>query len=234
MTLPRKIGAWYWFASSVSRPVAFLISKREWRGRSNIPKTGPAIVIANHISMVDPLLFAHFVFMSGRAPKVFIKSSLFKIPFLGKIFVKTGQLRVPRDSQAPSNVMNEAKAAISRGELVSIYPEGPITREPNLWPMQGKHGAARLALETNVPVIPCAQWGAQQLLPPYSKKFNFFPRPTSVVHAGLPADLSRWQGREITNEILDEVTEYFMGLITSLLEQIRNAKSPVTRYIHKK
>ena len=234
MTLPRKIGAWYWFASSVSRPVAFLISKREWRGRSNIPKTGPAIVIANHISMVDPLLFAHFVFMSGRAPKVFIKSSLFKVPFLGKIFVKTGQLRVPRDSQAPSNVMNEAKAAISRGELVSIYPEGTITREPNLWPMQGKHGAARLALETNVPVIPCAQWGAQQLLPPYSKKFNFFPRPTSIVHAGPPADLSRWQGREITNEILDEVTEYFMGLITSLLEQIRNAKSPATRYIHKK
>jgi len=234
VTLPRKIGAWYWFASSVSRPVAFLISKREWRGRSNIPKTGPAIVIANHISMVDPLLFAHFVFMSGRAPKVFIKSSLFKVPFLGKIFVKTGQLRVPRDSQAPSNVMNEAKAAISRGELVSIYPEGTITREPNLWPMQGKHGAARLALETNVPVIPCAQWGAQQLLPPYSKKFNFFPRPTSIVHAGPPADLSRWQGREITNEILDEVTEYFMGLITSLLEQIRNAKSPATRYIHKK
>jgi 1-acyl-sn-glycerol-3-phosphate acyltransferase len=234
VTLPRKIGAWYWFASSVSRPVAFLISKREWRGRSNIPKTGPAIVIANHISMVDPLLFAHFVFMSGRAPKVFIKSSLFKVPFLGKIFVKTGQLRVPRDSQAPSNVMNEAKAAISRGELVSIYPEGTITREPNLWPMQGKHGAARLALETKVPVIPCAQWGAQKLLPPYSKKFNFFPRPTSIVHAGPPADLSRWQGREITNEILDEVTEYFMALITSLLEPIRNAKSPVTRYIHKK
>ena len=234
MTLPRKIGAWYWFASSLARPVAFLICKREWRGRSNIPTTGSAMIVANHISMVDPLLFAHFVFMSGRAPKVFIKASLFKVPFLGKIFVKTGQLRVPRDSQVISNVMEEAKSALSRGDLVSIYPEGTITREPHLWPMKGKHGAARLALETNVPVIPCAQWGAQQLLPPYSKKFNFFPRPKSIVHAGPPADLSRWQGKEVTKEVLDEVTEYFMGLITALLEKIRQEEAPKIRFVYEK
>jgi len=234
VTLPRKIGAWYWFASSLSRPVAFLISRREWRGRSNIPQEGPAIVIANHISMVDPLLFAHFLFMSGRAPKVFIKASLFKVPFLGKIFVKTGQLRVPRDSQSMTAVLDEAKAALSKGELVSIYPEGTITREPNLWPMKGKFGAARLALESRVSVIPCAQWGAQQLLAPYGKKFNFFPRPTSIVHAGEPADLSRWQGKEITTDVLEEVTEYFMGLITTLLEGIRGEKAPLIRYVHKK
>ncbi len=234
MTLPRKVGFWFWFASSLARPVAFLICKREWRGRSNIPRTGSVIIVANHISMVDPLLFEHFVYMSGRAPRVFIKSSLFKVPMLGKILVKTGQFRVPRDSQSMSEVLGEAKTALLRGDLVSIYPEGTITREPNLWPMKGKHGAARLALETNVPVIPCAQWGAQQLLPPYSKKFKFFPRPTSIVHAGPPADLSRWQGKEVTKEVLDEVTEYFMGLITALLEKIRHEEAPKIRFVYEK
>jgi len=234
VTLPRKMGAWFWFASSIARPVAFLICKREWRGRSNIPRSGPVIIIANHISMVDPLLFEHFVFMSGRAPRVFIKASLFKIPLLGKILVKTGQFRVPRDSQSMPQVLNEAKEALAKGDLVSIYPEGTITREPNLWPMKGKHGAARLALETKVPVIPCAQWGAHQVLAPYSKRFQFFPRSTSTVHAGPPAELSRWQGKEISTDVLEEVTEYFMSLITALLEEIRGEKAPLIRYVHKK
>ena len=56
------------------------------------------------------------------------------------------------------------------GECVVVYPEGTLTRDPDLWPMTGKSGAARIALETGCPVIPVGQWGAQELLPPYAKQ----------------------------------------------------------------
>ncbi len=47
-----------------------------------------------------------------------------------------------------------------------IYPEGTTTREPDLWPMKGKTGAARLALATGAPVIPVAMWGPERIFDP--------------------------------------------------------------------
>ena len=62
-----------------------------------------------------------------------------------------------------------------------IYPEGTLTRDPDLWPMTGKSGAARIALATGCPVIPVGQWGAQEILPPYAKKPR--PLPAQAPHA---------------------------------------------------
>ncbi len=53
---------------------------------------------------------------------------------------------------------------LARGDMIAIFPEGTLTRDPDLWPMVARTGAARMALETGVPVIPVAQWGAHQLL----------------------------------------------------------------------
>ena len=72
-------------------------------------------------------------------------------------------------------------AAVRDGECVVVYPEGTLTRDPDLWPMTGKSGAARIALETGCPVIPVGQWGAHELLPPYSKKPDLFPRKQIVM-----------------------------------------------------
>ena len=66
--------------------------------------------------------------------------------------------------------MRDAIAAIESGEAVVVYPEGTLTRDPALWPMTGKTGAARIALATGCPVIPMAQWGAQRVLAPYGKR----------------------------------------------------------------
>ena len=55
-----------------------------------------------------------------------------------------------------------AVAAVRKGECVVVYPEGTLTRDPAQWPMTGKSGAARIALETGCPVIPVGQWGPQR------------------------------------------------------------------------
>jgi 1-acyl-sn-glycerol-3-phosphate acyltransferase len=92
--------------------------------------------------------------------------------------------------------------------------------------MKAKTGIARLAILTKAPVIPCAQWGAQHILPAYSKKIKLFPRSKVKVVAGKPLDFSKWYGKEEDPVALEEATAYVMGAITKLLEDLRNEKAP--------
>ena len=76
-----------------------------------------------------------------------------------------------------------------------IYPEGTTTKEPDLWPMRGKTGAARLALATGAPVIPVAMWGPERIFDPRTQQAAAcVPRTPVTVVAGPPIDLSRWAG----------------------------------------
>ena len=102
-----------------------------------------------------------------------------------------GQIPVERLSRNAVGAYDAAVAAVRDGECVVVYPEGTITRDPDLWPMVGKSGAARIALETGCPVIPVGQWGAQELLAPYAKKPNLFPRKRITMKVGDPVDLER-------------------------------------------
>ncbi|HEV7627975.1 MAG TPA: lysophospholipid acyltransferase family protein, partial [Streptomyces sp.] len=129
-----------------------------------------------------------------------------------------------------------AVEAIKKGECVAFYPEGTLTREPGMWPMKGKTGAARVALATKAPVIPVAQWGANLAVPPYPKRkdIKLFPRKTLTVQAGPPIDLSEFYGKEPTAAVLREVTERIMDEITAQLADIRQEPAPAERYNHHK
>ena len=79
--------------------------------------------------------------------------------------------------------------------------------------MVGKTGAARVALETGAPVVPVAQWGPQEILPPYGKRPHLFPRKTMHVWAGPPVDLDDVRGRPVDAALLHEVTERIMAAV---------------------
>jgi 1-acyl-sn-glycerol-3-phosphate acyltransferase len=100
--------------------------------------------------------------------------------------------------------------------------------------MKAKTGIARLAIMSKVPVIPCAQWGAQRILPAYSKKLRIFPRTKVTVIAGTPLDFSKWYGKENDPAALEEATAFVMSAITKLLEEIRGEKAPVEIFDPKK
>src|SRR5690606_4834080 len=109
-------------------------------------------------------------------------------------------------------------------------PEGTLTREPDLWPMVGKTGVARLALTTRAPVIPVAQWGPQDLLGRYKKLFKPIPPKKVTVVAGPPVVLDDLYGRPQDAATLREATERVMAAITALLEKIRGEQAPAVRY----
>lgn len=217
---------WFRFGAGLIKPLLNLIAKRDWRGVENLPKSGAAIAVCNHISYVDPLLFTHFLYDNGRAVRYLGKASLFKMPIIGRVLLGAGQIPVERESSVASHSLQHAIAFLKSGHLLGVYPEGTLTRDENYWPMRGKTGIARLAILTQVPVIPCAQWGAQEILPAYSKKLKLFPRTKVVVVAGKPLDFSKWFGRAEDPVALEEATAYVMSAITRLLEEIRGEQAP--------
>ena len=223
---PLGTTGWFRFGADLIRPLLNLIAKRDWRGIENIPKSGAAIAVCNHISYVDPLLFTHFLYDNGRAPRYLGKASLFKLPIIGRVLLGAGQIPVERETSSASQSLQHAIAFLNSGHLLGVYPEGTLTRDENYWPMKAKTGIARLAILTQVPVIPCAQWGAQKILPAYSKKLKLFPRTKVIVVAGKPLDFSKWYGKAEDPVALEEATAFVMSAITRLLEDLRGEKAP--------
>ncbi|MBH1933959.1 1-acyl-sn-glycerol-3-phosphate acyltransferase [Streptomyces sp. AV19] len=231
-----RIGFWYRFTAVLAKPPLVVLFKREWRGMEHIPADGGFITAVNHNSYLDPLSYAHFQYNTGRVPRFLAKAGLFRNGFVGTLLRGTGQIPVYRESTDAANAFRAAVEAINKGECVAFYPEGTLTRDPDMWPMEGKTGAARVALLTRAPVIPVAQWGAHEAMPPYAKekKLRLFPRKTLKVLAGPPVDLSAYHGKEPTAEVLREITEKIMAAITELLAELRDEPAPAEPYNLKK
>lgn len=217
-------------AAGLLRPILLAITKPDWREVSKLPKSGAAIVVCNHISYLDPFSFAHFLYDNGRAPRYLGKDSIFKIPLIGRFVLAAGQIPVNRESKDAIRGYENAVSALSAGHLIGIYPEGTLTRDPDLWPMVGKTGAARLALTTGAPLYPCASWGPERVIPPYGRTIRLFPRTKLSVVIGDPVDLSKWQGKTEDPIAMQEATEAIMGAITGLLEGLRGERAPAVRF----
>jgi 1-acyl-sn-glycerol-3-phosphate acyltransferase len=228
----RRIGFWYRLAAVIVKPPLIVLFKRDWRGMEHIPAEGGFITAVNHNSYLDPLSYAHFQYNTGRVPRFLAKAALFKPFFVGSLLRGTGQIPVFRDSTDAANAFRAAVAAINEGECVAFYPEGTLTRDPELWPMTGKTGVARVALLTQAPVIPVAQWGANEAMPPYAKqkRVRLLPRKTLRVVAGPPVDLGAYYGQEPTAELLREVTDVIMRAVTGLLAELRGEPAPEGPY----
>ena len=206
-------------------------TKRDWRGQEKIPQTGGLIFAVNHISNADPLAIGQFIAYSGRWPRFLAKTSLFRLPIIGRVLRACGQIPVERASRAAGDALKAAIRTVEEGRAVTIYPEGTITRDPPLWPMAGKTGAARIALETGCPVIPIGQWGAQEIM--YGREIGFpklLPRTTLLVEAGDPVDLDDLRDQPVTAAVLTEATDRIMDAITALVADIRGEPAAAARY----
>jgi 1-acyl-sn-glycerol-3-phosphate acyltransferase len=186
------------------------------------------VFAANHISHFDPVVLGFYIWECRRIPRFLGKASVFRVPILGRIITSAGQIPVHRESAQAADAYRDAVAAVERGECVGMYPEGTITRDPQMWPMTGKTGAARIALQTGCPVIPVANWGAQEILQSYTGKIRIrlLPRKTIQVRAGRPVDLSAFEGKPLTNELLHEATEVIMTAVAGTLGELRGETPP--------
>ena len=226
----RRSGASYRFAAAIVRPLMMTLTKREWAGAEHLPTDRGFVACPNHVSYADPFTVAHFLHDHGCPPRFLAKEVLFRAPVVGRILTGAGQIPVYRETKDAGKALVAAVDAVRRGECVVIYPESTLTRDPALWPMGGKTGAARVALMTGCPVIPIAQWGPQDLLPPYGKLPHFVPRATIRIRAGAPVDLSAFAGRTLDVDTLRGATTTILDAMTGLLAEIRHEPVPADRW----
>ena len=226
-----RLSPWFVLGVALLKPPTALLSRRVASGLELVPPGG-VIVAANHISLADPVVLCDFVLYDlERVPRFLAKRELFVgRGLVARVMRGAGQIPVDRDHPDAPRALDAAVAALRAGETVVIYPEGTVTLDPGRWPMQARTGVARLALLSGAPVVPVAQWGAQDILDTARRRLSLRPRRLVRFRVGPPVDLSRWSGREPTAEVLREVTTAVMDAVTAELEVLRGERAPAHRY----
>jgi 1-acyl-sn-glycerol-3-phosphate acyltransferase len=193
-----------------------------WRfeGLEHLPREGPALIACNHVSYFDPIAHGYFLVKAHRKPRYLAKSELYGHWLLKRVLEGAHQIKVIRGSGDRSPVDN-AKKALLAGECVVIYPESTVTRNPDFSPMQGKTGIARLALQTNMPVLPLAVWGSQHVWQRDGARSLKFGRPIWM-KAGPPLDFSEYSEQSQSEEALRTVTDKVMDELTGLVGDLRS------------
>jgi len=198
--------------------------KRDWDGFPALPKTGPAILVANHLTSFDAVIIADYILYHGRYPYFLAKSSLWHVPVLRRLLRAIDQIPVYRGTNQASDSLAEARHRLEQGKVVFIFPEGTTTRDPKEWPFSTKTGAARLAMETGAPVIPFGHWGASVICPDNAgpqKGPHLLPRHWVCFRSGEPMDLSRF-GTDETDR--DAVRACSTAILTGIVEQVARAR----------
>jgi len=221
----------FWLLAGILVPLSRILAKITIVDGHKLPREGAFILSPNHFSEIDPVIMGVAVWKMGRAPRFMAKASLFRNGLLGWILRKADQIPVEREGSTRGPGPLEAAAAlVESGKGVVVYPEGSLTRDPDLWPMRGKTGAVRMALTHGLPVIPAAHWGTQDVMPRYSKKISLFPPKSITVKVGDPVDLSAFAGRPLDATTLSEATDVVMDAITALLADLRGEEAPKERW----
>ncbi|MFN2518392.1 MAG: lysophospholipid acyltransferase family protein [Jatrophihabitantaceae bacterium] len=221
-----KAGFWIRLCVMILYPLDSMLFRIRWQHleRMTPPSKGGVIIAINHVSHVDTVLMARFVWTSGRVPRFMIKAGLFTKPIVGQIMKGAGQIPVHRGTTDAAKSLRDAVKALEDGEAIVIYPEGTITKDPAQWPMEAKTGSARLVLlSPDTPVVPVGQWGAQQ-----GKGFslNRFKRRTAEASVGEPLDLSRFRGAEPTATTVREITDTIMSAVRAEVAVLRGEPAP--------
>ena len=206
----------YWLAKAIVLPS---LKWFRWNieGVENIPKHGGVILAFNHIAFLDPFAAAYAVHLAGRRPRFLAKAELFDDKRVSWILKGAGQIPVRRGTAQAPMALDDAVAALRRGEAVVIFPEGTITDDPDLHPMEPKTGMARLALASGVPVIPCALWGTANVWPKGFAKRWWPPKQDILVRVGQPMAVNGDpESTEDWARVGHEVMEAVARLVASL------------------
>ncbi len=130
-------------------------------GAQHIPKTGGGVIASNHIGYLDFTFIGYGAREHDRLVRFMAKKEVFDHPVSGPLMRGMRHLPVDRFGR-PVDALRAAVDALRAGELIGMFPEGTISR--SFVPAEAKTGAARMAMEAGVPLVPAAVWGSQRIL----------------------------------------------------------------------
>ncbi len=190
-------------------PVSQLAFRPVVEGREHVPRQGPVILAANHLSFVDSFLIP---LVAPRQVAFLAKAEYFTRPGVrGRLTSSTlrglGAVAVPRgDHRAAQAALETALGVLNEGRAFGIHPEGSRSRDGRLY--RGRTGVAWLALASGAPVVPVALLGTERIQPVGAR----LPRPGRVtvrfgapLHFAAPAGNAGRARREATDQIMAEI-----------------------------
>ncbi|MGI5215601.1 lysophospholipid acyltransferase family protein [Plantactinospora sp. CA-290183] len=205
---------------SIGKLTVGVAMRLAWRptveGLENIPPTGGAIFAGNHLSVADELFLGSVVprhiafwakaeYFTGKGVRGWVTRSV--VGGLGAIRVERG------GGRAALSAFDGAVPVLRGGDLIAIYPEG--TRSPDGRLYRGRTGAARLAMQAGVPVIPVGVIGTEKVQP-IGARLPRLGAGEVIVRFGKPIDLT---GRSADRTSLRQVTDEIMAEIQKLTGQ---------------
>ncbi len=206
----------YWFFKAVLKPPLRGLYRIRVEGLENVPRKGPAIIAANHVSFLDSFFIPLVV--KRRKMTYLAKADYFKSWKTAWFFKSVGQIPTEREGGEKSKqALNVALGVLKEGKLLGIYPEG--TRSPDGKLYRGRTGVARLALTAGVPVIPCGLVGTDEVMPKDAKFPRLRGRVEVRVRFGKPLDFSRYAGQERDRFVLRSATDEIQYEIMQLSGQ---------------
>jgi len=203
MTLSQKIFL------AICRPLLNILFSWKAEGRENVPLTGPLILVANHVHVLDPIFLA---FSLPRWITFVAKEELFRSPFLRFWLRWAGSVSIRREGtvREKQKILKSARDALERGLILGMFPEGGRSHDGKL--RKGKPGSAVIASKANVPLLPVGIVGIDKI----SGISWLWKRPRIVVNIGKPFKLPPNSGR-MSKSQMQSLTTQLMREIAALL-----------------
>lgn len=198
-----------------------------WRieGRENVPSTGPLILVANHVHVVDPILL---VFAFPRWITFVAKEELFRSLFLRLWLRWAGSLPLRRDGNVreKQRILESARKALGEGMILGMFPEGARSHDGRL--RKGKAGSAVIASKTDAPLLPVGIIGTDKV----HGIGWLWKRPRIVVRIGRPFKLpptnnkiSKSQMQLLTTQLMREIAALLPPEYQGAYEEHKDSES---------
>jgi 1-acyl-sn-glycerol-3-phosphate acyltransferase len=203
MTLSQKI------VLATFRPLLNICFSWKVEGRENLPLTGPLILAANHVHVLDPIFIA---FGLPRWITFVAKEELFRSLFLRLWLRWAGSLPLHRDGRVKEKhrILESARRVLEEGLILGMFPEGGRSHDGKL--RKGKPGSAVIASKTDVPLLPIGVIGTDKI---HGISW-LWKRPRIVVRIGKPFKLPPTSSK-ISRSQMQLLTTQLMGEIAALL-----------------
>lgn len=194
----------YRTAKTICQIILVLLRRWKVQGSGNLPQTGGAVVIANHVSYWDPVVVGCAL---NRRVYFMAKAELFKIPLLGPVITRLGAFPVRRNGTDPASVRHSLQL-LKGGHVIGIFPEGTRSHSGEI--MDPHLGAAMLALKVGVPVVPVAVSGTRGI---WGRVY---------VSIGKPMEFPSLYRKKNSKHELEQVSSRIMGEVGKMLKEHNN------------
>lgn len=213
------VTVFYYICKLLAQALFLCLSRWDIRGTEAVPRSGPLIIVTNHLSIIDPVL------LTASIPRQIVfmaKEELFWPDYLLSPFMRLYGAFPVRRGQPDREALRQAERTLARGLALGMFPEGTRSRSRQI--QAGHPGTSLIALRSGAPILPVGLAGTEKV----TGVASVLRRPRLLVRVGKPFFLPKPEGKLNASQ-LDLLTDLVMQRIAELLPEGYRAGCPAAQ-----